>query len=56
MERKRRQKKDHIKYEKSAHIFLHVQKSMESNDDDTSDDDVLRAGGEAFLFVSARSF
>lgn len=40
---------------KSARIFLHtkVQKSMESNDDDS---DVLHAGGEAFLFVSARSF
>ena len=40
---------------KRARIFLHtkVQKSMESNDDDS---DVLHAGGEAFLFVSARSF
>ncbi len=55
MERKRRQKKDHLlKYEKSAQTFFytHVQKSMESNDDDN----VLRTGGEALLVVSARSF
>ena len=44
----------YIKYEKSAQTFFytHVQKSMESNDDDN----VLRAGGEALLVVSARSF